>query len=245
MYLLHRSLTIGVLAACYCGSTAAQRPEIETKASLQPDGHVEFLITNNTSRKADAYVILIETHPIAKGTVHSQTVRYVDIAVNPHEQALLPGATRRFRFAGPQPGPTRVRTDVTFGAAIFADGTSFGEATWVDKLLEIRKRMCLRATWALRLLAEKEGDPRLTIEELVDHIKKAAVEESLKAENVEDRMAIDAFQREVTANLSLAQETEEETGNVRERIRFTMKRLAGRRQRIMAALPRIPGLQPH
>lgn len=235
-------LFLAVLFSPHLMTFAGQESAIEANAISEQDGHVEFFITNRSSINVDAYVILIETIPLMKGPSRLQTVRYVDVATNPREQTLLPGAMRRFRFAGPEPGPKVVRTEVSLKAAIFADGTSFGESAWVDKLLEMRKRMCLRANWALSLLESEKYRGRVTRDEIIDRIKQAASEAMPTAESVEDRMAIDAFEKEITANLALVQRSDGQSVSVQESLQMVVNHITNRRQRIMAAKPSIPGI---
>ena len=82
-----------------------------------------------------------EFTPLVKGIHHVTSVRGFDSVISPFERPLLFGETRRFVFGGPNPGPEKIRLDVTFKAALFEDGAGFGEADWVERL--VKQRQCL------------------------------------------------------------------------------------------------------
>lgn len=106
---------------------------------LTPDGHVYFTIKNNSSLAITGMAITA-TKTAMDGTFRRplQSVRYFDSIVNPFGpsgRSISPGESYRFSLAGPL---EKREIDARLRAVIFADGSTMGEADWIQRLIHSR-----------------------------------------------------------------------------------------------------------
>src|SRR6516162_2046621 len=83
------------------------------------NGRVEVAITNRAHQPITGLTVVGEFFPLARGVTHITSARGIDSAVNPFDHPLMPNDTRSFVFGGPDPGPDKIRLEVSFKAAVF------------------------------------------------------------------------------------------------------------------------------
>lgn len=108
---------------------------------------VEMAITNNSPRAITAWIAITKTdhlegsrHAIATGIIANDHV--LDTTVNSPE--ILPRDTHRPIMGNPD--------TVEFKAAIFEDGSVFGDSAWADRIVENRRQVYQDAALALQKL---------------------------------------------------------------------------------------------
>jgi len=132
-------ITLSVLLVATCGfmfiANGSAHSKITTTSEVLPDGHVRFQIENRSRVPITALAVVGIRTPIKPGR-HETSVRYFDSVLDPlFEKDLMPGQTYSFTLFGPNPPPDTMRREVTLKAALFADGTIWGDAEWTQRLL--------------------------------------------------------------------------------------------------------------
>lgn len=148
------------LIGCSCW---AQKAPLTTGITNLPGGKVQLAITNSSAVPVTAFAIYIEWTPPGGPEAHS--VRIVDSVINyPRDRKIMPGDTQRFvfgpvtRMGSSTPAPPRV----TFEAAIFANGSTFGDPGWARRIIQDRKAVYANQGRAIRelLSARNSGETR-------------------------------------------------------------------------------------
>lgn len=106
---------------------------------LTPDGHVYFTVKNN-SGLAITGMAITATKTAVDGPSQRpiQSVRYFDSIVNPFGpvgRSIYPGESYKFSLAGPL---EKREVVARLRAVIFADGSTMGEADWIQRLIHSR-----------------------------------------------------------------------------------------------------------
>ncbi len=122
------------------GGSSSEAP-LDVKTTSLPDGWIEISITNLSNQAVTAFVLFSEHTPLVSTVRYYYTIKWVDSIFSPHDRPIMPNETQRFKYGGPNPGPDRVRTEVSLKAAVFADGTAFGDPVWGDRLIQGRKSL--------------------------------------------------------------------------------------------------------
>lgn len=149
-----------VLVGCSCW---AQKAPLTTGMTTLPGGRVQLAITNSSAVPVTAFAIYIEW--ALPGGPKGHSVRIVDSVINhPRDREIMPGDTQRFVF-GPatRMGSSAVSPPrVTFEAAIFANGSTFGDPGWVRRIIQDRKAVYANEGRAIRelLSARSSGETR-------------------------------------------------------------------------------------
>jgi len=112
-----------------------QAQSVPVEVSMTPDakGFVVLKVHNLASSPLTGYVYTtIFDAPSSDGTSRRITgVGFQDAATQPRVKPIPPGGSDEYTVRNPKP-------HVTFQAAVFADGTSFGDAAWVHRILHRR-----------------------------------------------------------------------------------------------------------
>ncbi|HEV2314716.1 MAG TPA: hypothetical protein VGR94_05380 [Candidatus Acidoferrales bacterium] len=106
---------------------------------LTADGHIYLTVKNNSGVAITAMAVTA-TKTAMDGTSRrpGQSVRYFDSIVNPFGPAgrsISPGESYRFSLAGPL---EKREVEARLRAVIFADGSTTGEADWIQRLIHSR-----------------------------------------------------------------------------------------------------------
>lgn len=168
-------------SAVVMGQTS-QDPRIGTSPETTSDGHVYFKVENLSALPITAMVAVGTRTPLSGTGTQGTSVRYFDSVINSHIRsynALMPHQTYTFSFFGPR--PAQVRKEVTLKAAIFADGTTYGDTDWISKLIDARRAMLADLEEGISMLqtARSSGE---TGEELIKNA------ESVKAARYQSKL---------------------------------------------------------
>ena len=193
--LLTLSVLVAVSGTLYFagGSTHSK---ITATPEFLPDGHVRLHIENR-SRKAITALAAVGTRtPIRPGR-HETSVRYFDSVLDPLlEKDLLPGQTYAFTFFGPNPPPETMRRKVTLKAALFGDGSVWGEPEWVQRLLLRRTTAETHINNGLQILATARASG-ITREAIVRQAEEMSKSSYDSASTVEEKQMVQQVYREM------------------------------------------------
>ncbi len=155
-------------------STSAQTtrghtvPDARMKATVEdlPDGQTLFTVQNRSTQPITALAVegTRTMLPPKKGS--GRVVRYFDSVANlGHDSELGPYQSHTFIIFGKSPSPSEASRDVELKAALFADGTSYGDPAWVNKLEDGRKFLshCLGNVSQRLNAALAAGEPSQTL----------------------------------------------------------------------------------
>lgn len=118
----------------------AQDARMKITVEDLPDGRTLFSVQNRSSQPITALALqaLRTLLPPKKGS--DKSVRYFDSFVNMGpDSSIMPYQSHTFIIFGKSPSSSEASRDVELKAAIFANGTSFGDPAWVGKLRDRRK----------------------------------------------------------------------------------------------------------
>ncbi|PYU47722.1 MAG: hypothetical protein DMG54_00285 [Acidobacteria bacterium] len=135
--ILAASLALAVMtgAVVYHRAFAARLQEIGTNIEMLSDGHVRLNVINTTNLPISA-LAAVGTRTLLAKPATDRSVRFFDSVLNPFgPKELAPGKNYTFNFFGPNPPPDQLKRDVQLKAAIFADGSTWGDPEWVSTLL--------------------------------------------------------------------------------------------------------------
>jgi hypothetical protein len=105
-----------------------------------------------------AFILVADNIPMVATVQRHTFVRYVDSVFNSNDRPLMRGDTQNFTFGGPGPDGTQAwRVDLEVKAAIFADGSTFGDPEWVKRLVDSRRFLYRHLQAALEALQSARG----------------------------------------------------------------------------------------
>ena len=114
-------------------------PNIETR----PDGHVRLNVLNSSGSPITA-IAAVGIRTLVAKPITVRSVRFFDSILNPYgPKEIMPDETYAFTFFGPNPPPDQITWDVQIKAAIFADGSTWGDPNWITILL-LRRSSALK-----------------------------------------------------------------------------------------------------
>ncbi len=212
---------------------------IQTAVNPRSDGHVDVTISNRYNVPITAYVVVANHTPLVSGVRRHTSVRYMDSVFSSlYAPPIGPKDSQTLTFAGPHPGPDKQQTDVEVKAAIFADGSTFGDPEWVDRLIRGRKSLYRNLTVALDTLqaARGTGASYAELKQTIQGIEQTALNATQDRE--ERRGASKVFET-VLANLAIETRVDGTPIPIDERIAFVIDRLTESRQVVLAAKPRV------
>lgn len=141
---LNTDKAIIVLAAALCLAPCirAQEQILTTEFARLPDGRGQLAVTNNSETiTVMAYVIIHQSllpgrdRPIANGGDFKDVLFHSE-QHNNFQDAIEPLETRRFRFGTKG---SEIQNQIELKAAVFSDGTTWGDREWVQRILKSRR----------------------------------------------------------------------------------------------------------
>ena len=172
-----------VMFVVFCGSVLNAQSSATVGYSIVPEsnGRVRLIVKNQYSKPVTA-LLAVGKRQMINGSGADSSLRFFDCVINNHYQEVAPGAAYTFTFFGPRPAPDQVHAEVQLKAALFADGSAWGDPQWVAKLQHRREvnLAYLHAALALLNAGQQEGADRTAI------VKEIRSEESAKLAAVHD-----------------------------------------------------------
>lgn len=162
-------------------SNALLFSQISTSTSTSDAGQLQLTITNNSSKTITAYIwSRQETLPPPAGSGSPVSSEHQFDTVGSHLKPVLPGESR---VAGTSSDP---KATLTLVAAIFEDGSTFGNADGVQKILHHRGAV-LAALKSMLPILQKSPDTDFTSDAVQKQL--AAARDALAAKMSEPILA--------------------------------------------------------
>lgn len=184
------SIALLFAGTCSVAASGADDPRLNVTTETTSDGHVLFKVENLSVQPITAMVLLVtHTFPANPGR-SGQSLRYFDSLISSDtERDLTQYQTHTFtlpKISGPH--AAGVRSEPALKAAIFADGSSYGDPEWVNRLILGRKAASRDLEDAIKMLqsAKASGASGEALAKGVADAKSAKVKE---AQVPEERMA--------------------------------------------------------
>lgn len=208
---LRKALLLVVCAAVGVTiSTSAQTtrdhtvPDARMKATVEdlPDGQTLFTVQNRSAKSITALAVegTRTMLPPKKGS--GRVVRYFDSIANlGHDPELGPYQSHTFIIFGKSPSPSEASRDVELKAALFADGTSYGDPVWVNNLEDGRKFLshCIENISQKLNAALASGEPS---QSLVGELRQEETAQMKGAGSLDERVIANRLYGSVTHYLS-------------------------------------------
>lgn len=143
-YLLRLALFAMFLGAINPAANGQSAPThtVEWNTEDLPDGQIRVEVRNTSAVPVTAIVVEGQRSVIGKSFVlHS--VKFLDSAVSPfNDKPMEPDQTHSFMFFGSQSPREQLRLrTVTVQAALFKDGGTWGDQSWINTLTTRRERL--------------------------------------------------------------------------------------------------------
>lgn len=179
-------LALLAMSAYFATAAFAHQQPLESSIAARSDGRVLLTVTNN-SRAPVTAMVAIGTRTITATGATDKSVRFFDSVLSPFgPKNVLPTRSYTFTFFGPQPPPNIITRDVQLKAAIFADGSSWGESSWVRTLL-LRRSSALRYNREVLKLVEQAGSAGTPTYELEQELASMEETQVTAAQTVAER----------------------------------------------------------
>lgn len=128
---------IGVIGMAGARTRSTQNP-IATTVRILPRGYMRIEITNTSKTSITALAIVGIRTWQAQG-ISVRSVRFFDSVLNPYgHPQIAAGESYDFDVFGPNPPPEQLTRAVNLEAALFADGSTWGDPEWVAALVDRR-----------------------------------------------------------------------------------------------------------
>jgi hypothetical protein len=134
----HTFIFTAAAAICLCPIGHSQSAPILTRVDISSDGTATLIVRNDSDVALVAFVGVEESHPVASdGKKYKVTaVRWWDVATDLAHQLVAP-----HHEIGILTGTPGAPPQATLMAAVFADGSSFGDPAWVQRIMIRRQVM--------------------------------------------------------------------------------------------------------
>ena len=116
-------------------------PDARIKVTVEdlPDGRTLFTVQNRSPQPITALALEAKRTLLPPKKGSGRSVRYFDSVANlGHDSELTPYQSHTFVIFGKSPSLSEASRDVELRAALLADGTSYGDPAWVNKLVDGR-----------------------------------------------------------------------------------------------------------
>lgn len=179
-----------------------QDPRMKATVEDLPNGQTLFTIQNRSAQPITALAVVGTRAMLPPKRGSGKVVRYFDSVANlGHDSELGPYQSHTFIIFGKSPSPSEASRDVELKAALFADGSSYGDPAWVNKLEDGRKFLsdCVGNLSQKLNAALASGEPSQTL------VAELNEEEALKmksAASLDERVIANRLYGSVTHYLS-------------------------------------------
>ena len=173
-------------------------PPIEASAVNNPTGSGSTITVRNHSASPIVAFSFVFTLRSPDSTVYNASNGYYDSAVDPRQQRPIPpNGSVNVPYYGGQRGLTPV---INIEAALFADGTTFGQRNMVQTLMERRNFALVTINKSIGELKQAARD-NLTREQLIARMQQAMAEERGAIANNDMAMCILTVRNQVLVDL--------------------------------------------
>ena len=226
-------IILALLGGALAGAQTMQDSGVKAEQTTSPDGHIYFVVTNQSRLPITAIAVTI-TRTSANGrTPPHPSVRYFDSAINPFGpdgREINPGQSHTFSLAGPL---DKSRTEGRLNAVIFSDGSSSGDPEWVGRMVQSREMDYKYIDQALHFLQMgKVSGISLGALAVEGQRRMDAVLHSSSA--VEEKQIAQTVYGDVILNL---QGMPNGTESASHKLNSTISQLLTRRQRLLSSKP--------
>lgn len=208
---------------------------------LTPDGHIYLTVKNNSGVAITAMAVTA-TKTATGGTSGrpGQSVRYFDSIVNPFGpggRSISPGESYRFSLAGPL---EKRQVDAKLRAVIFADGSTMGEADWIQRLLHSRTTDLYYVDQDLQILqnGKANSEPNDMMGQKAQNLSDSVFHSSASTEDKQVAMGLcHEILMYINGNFDQAAAPDE-------RVEKAISQLLTRRQRLLLSKPKLDETGP-
>lgn len=166
-------LTVTFVAAAVGAQQGREQSAPATSIQELANGRVHFDVTNSADVPITALVAIGTRTLIANGAT-DRSIRFFDSVIMQRvPKQIAPGATYTFNFFGPRPTPDKIKRDVQLKAAIFADGSNWGDSKWIETLL-LRRSTLLRYSTKILDLIEGANLAEISRDNLVQELEQTS-----------------------------------------------------------------------
>lgn len=182
-------------------TAAAKQREQQISSSVETfaDGHIRLGVVNTSGSPITA-LAAVGTRTLIAKPITVRSVRFFDSVLNPFgPKEIMPNGSYIFTFFGPNPPADQFTRDVQLKAAIFADGSTWGDAEWIN-ILSLRRSSALKySSEAMQIIetGSLDGSPR---EDLTRQLTQLQSDEMKAAKTTAEKQMADV----VFANALLA-----------------------------------------
>src|SRR5580704_2737031 len=150
---MNRRILLGLVAAA---AVLHGQPVFVTIKDSGNNGKMTATVQNTSSRTLTAFALTLDRTPTVGSPNH--IVFYYDSVTNRSYPPLPPGASKTQALGG---GSSPATSQMTFRAALFDDGSTFGDPSWSTRLVTNRQALEKHLTLAILKLQSYSQDTPL------------------------------------------------------------------------------------
>ena len=208
---------------------------------LTSDGYTYFTVKNNSSLVITGMAVTA-TKTTVDGTSRrpGESVRYFDSIVNPFGpdgRGISPGESYRFSLAGPL---EKRKIEAMLRAVIFADGSTMGEADWIQRLIHSRTTDLYYVDQDLQILRDGKAnsEPAEMMSQKAQNLSDSAFHSSASTEDKQVAMGLcHEILAYINGNFDQADAPDQ-------RVEKAISQLLTRRQRLLLSKPKLDETGP-
>ena len=217
---------------------AAGPLDLSTNIEALTDGHVQLSVVNTSNLPITA-LAAVGTRTLLAKPATDRSVRFFDSVLNPFgPRELGPGKTYTFNFFGPNPPPDQLKRDVQLRAAIFADGSTWGDQEWITTLLLRRSSAHLYNAKILKTI-EQTTSAGIPLQQLIQKLSALQKDDFDAAKTTAEKQMVQAAYEEALILLQSRTRANGDTASLPEATGQTRSRLFLRVTRLEASKPPI------
>jgi hypothetical protein len=187
------------LSACSAISRGQASGGVKTSEATLADGRVEFRVENVSNKSITAVAVEGRTTVASRGAKRGVAKTYLiqDSVIDPSTYPeVMPGGSSAFSLFG---GKSDNDRQITVRAVLFSDGSSLGEAQWVNLLLRRRRVESEELERALQMIntAVLLGS---SPEELVSQMRSAKTTRMGSVADIAERQIVDLVYGNLISN---------------------------------------------
>jgi hypothetical protein len=129
-----------------------QDPRIDIKTESLPDGILQLTLTNRSEQPITAAVVLFEQMAASGPPFRPEDSSFDSVLQGGDNQAIQAGDGRIFRVHIPATSRAAISRTLSVKAILFADGSSYGDASWVGQMVQNRKVAWAQINDALQMM---------------------------------------------------------------------------------------------